>query len=116
MSDPARKVELPAEIADAMEAAGIPAGVSKLMEIIAEFHRLKEASAKAPANAESVEPMFELGTLLPVHLDYSKIYQKALRAAKSGQLEAKKLNGGGRWFCTKRAMQYWLAKTGQGKR
>jgi len=43
-------------------------------------------------------------------------YQKALRAVKSGQLDAVKLDGGGRWLCTERAMSDWLAKTGQGKR
>ncbi|CCE00658.1 hypothetical protein BRAS3809_360001 [Bradyrhizobium sp. STM 3809] len=45
--------------------------------------------------------------LLPVDVNY----QKALRAAKGGQLEATKI--GGRWFCTKRAMEDWVARTGQ---
>jgi hypothetical protein len=54
--------------------------------------------------------MWPLMKLLPVDVDY----QKALRAAKSGQLEATKV--GGRWFCAKRAMAVWLAQTGQRKR
>jgi hypothetical protein len=113
MADPARKFEaaLPAEIADAMETAGIPAGMSKLMEIIAEYRRLKEAGPKsALAEAEPVEEMWPLQALLPVRASY----QKSLRAARSGQLEAQKI--GGRWFCTERAMHHWLTKTGQSKR
>jgi len=110
MGDAANQVasELPVEITTAMEAAGIPPLMSKLKEIIADHRRAKEAGAKHVA--EPIEEMWPMMRLLPVDVDY----QKALRAAKSGQLEATKV--GGRWFCTKRAMDVWLAKTGKGKR
>jgi hypothetical protein len=112
MSVPARTTDQPLspEIADAMETAGLSPKLATLMLIIEEFAKAKADAKASPANAGAVEPMWPLQGLLPVRVNY----QKALRAAKSGQLEAEKL--GGRWFCTKRAMGDWLAKTGQSKR
>jgi hypothetical protein len=112
MTDPARKLDpdLPPEIADALEASGFSPKLATLMSIIEEFAKAKAEVKASPANADRVEQMWSLMKLLPVHVNY----QKALRAAKSGQLEATKV--GGRWFCTKRAMALWLAQTGQGKR
>ncbi|MGY8634292.1 hypothetical protein RAD15_17590 [Bradyrhizobium sp. 14AA] len=103
---------LPAEIADAMETAGFSPKLATLMSIIKEFGKAKAEVKASPANVATAEPMWPLKGLLPLHVDY----QKALRAIKSGQLDAVKLDGGGRWFCTERAMDDWLSKTGQGKR
>jgi hypothetical protein len=103
---------LPAEIADALETAGFSPKLTTLMSIIEEFAKAKAEVKASPADAGTVEPMWPLKGMLPLQVDY----QKALRAIKSGQLDAMKLDGGGRWFCTKAAMDDWLAKTGQGKR
>jgi hypothetical protein len=113
MSDPAHKIEpaLPAEVVSALETASLPPEPATLMSLIENFLKAK---AEVKASPEPVEEMWPLQALLPVHLNYQKVYQKALRAAKSGQLEATKV--GGRWYCTKRAMDCWLAKTGQRKR
>jgi hypothetical protein len=107
--------ELPAEIVAAMQAAGYSPKLTTLMSIIEEFTKAKARDHTLATEAKPVEEMRPLQALvLPIRASHYAGYQKALRAAKSGQLEAVKI--GGRWFCTERAMNEWLAKTGQGNR
>jgi len=115
MADPARKTDpaLPAEIADAMEAAGFPPEVPTLMEIIEDFARAKaEARTKAERVAElerSAEESWPLKAVVPL----SVRYEDARRAAEAGRLGAIKI--GGRWFCTKAEMARWVAAHGRGR-
>jgi hypothetical protein len=110
-TDPA----LPAEVAEAMKAADCSPTVATLMSIIEEFTKAKARDHTPATEAKPAEAMWPLQALvMPVHGSHYAGYQKALRAAKSGQLEAEKV--GGRWFCTERAMHVWLAKTGQAHR
>jgi hypothetical protein len=109
VSDPARKIDpdLPPEIASAMEAAGHSPKLATLMNIIVEFQRLKEATAKA-SDAEPTADKQPLMKLLPVGVEY----ERARRAAGRGDLEAEKPSG--RWLSTERAVARWLAMIGYG--
>jgi hypothetical protein len=89
---------LPDEIADALEAAGLPRN-STMMDIIVAFHRMKDAAAKP----EEKQP---LGKLLPVGLKY----ERARRAAERGELQAVMPNG--RWLSTKSWVAGWLVRIG----
>ncbi|MGY4349798.1 hypothetical protein ACVWXM_006291 [Bradyrhizobium sp. GM7.3] len=112
MGAPAKKAdpELPAEIAAAMQSAGFSPELPILKQIIANFAAAKGEAKSATTGAQPPVRMWPMQALLPVRVSY----QKALRAANSGQLGATKI--GGRWFCTSRAMECWLAKTGQDNR
>jgi hypothetical protein len=106
---------LPVEIAEALETAGYPPKLTALMSIIDEFVKARAEAKRATTEAQPAEEMRPLQALvLPIRGSHFAGYQKALRAAKSGQLDAVKI--GGRWFCTQRAMNDWLARAGQSKR
>jgi len=110
MADPAHNVDLPpAEIADALEAAGLPRN-STMMDIIVEFLRMKEAGLRperVTGPERDPEPAFPLKALLPLNVSY----RGGLEAAERGVLRAFKIRG--RWFCTKQEMARWLAMTGR---
>lgn len=115
MSDPAQKLDqaLPAEIVEALKTAGIAPKTAALLSIIQEFCKAKAEAKRARIEAQPAEEMLPVQALvLPIKGSHFAGYQKALRAAKRGQLEATKI--GGRWFCTRRAMNEWRANTGQG--
>jgi len=113
MANPAHKLDPPPpeDVADALEAAGLPRN-STMMDIIVAFHRMKDAATKpdrVTGLERDVEPAFPLKALLPLNVSY----RVGLEAAERGVLRAFK--DGGRWLCTKQEMQRWLAATGRGQ-
>ncbi len=105
-----RDDELPPEIAERMEAAGLKPEISVLSEIIANFPRMQaEARTKAERRSD-VALQWPLKGLLPVDI----AYETARRSAERGELRAEKI--GGRWFSTEADVQSWLAATGRLKR
>ncbi len=115
MTDPAHIIDppLPPEIAEKMEAVGLPPQMPTLLQIIENFSRLKvEAREKAelePA-AEPRKDMWPLKVRVPTHISY----ETARRAAERGTLVATKV--GGRWFVTDDDVQNWLAATARQRR
>jgi hypothetical protein len=101
---------LPPEIAEKMEAAGLPPQMPTLLQIIEDFSRLQaEAREKAELEraAEPRKVMWPLKVRLPLHV----LYETARRAAERGTLVATKT--GGRWFVVDDDLQNWLAATGR---
>ena len=112
MTDLARITDhlLPPEIAEKMEAAGLPPQIPTLLQIIEDFSRLQaEAREKAKLEraAEQRRVMWPLKVRLPLHVPY----ETARRAAERGTLVATKT--GGRWFVVDDDLQNWLAATGR---
>jgi hypothetical protein len=104
---------LPPEIAEKMEAAGLPPQMSTLLQIIENFSRLQaEAREKAELKraAEPRKVMWPLKVRLPLHV----LYEAARRAAERGTLVATKT--GGRWFVVDDDLQNWLAATARQRR
>jgi len=110
MTYPARNVDLPPEIADAMERAGFSPKVSTLMQIIADFKAAKAATAAAPRTAGLEEELFPLKAIVPLDIRY----EDARRAAAAGRLKATRT--GERWFCTKADMARWAPTSRRGQR
>ena len=114
MTDPARNIDLPPEIADAMEAAGFSPKVSTLMSIIADFKAAKAAASAAAARATELERDAEIMWPLKMIVPLKIRYEDARRAADAGRLKATKV--GGRWFCTEADMARWAPTSRRGQR
>ena len=113
MTYPARNVDLPPEIADAMEAAGFSPEASTLMQIIADFKAAKAAASAASRTADpgsAGEELLPLKAIVPLDIRY----EDARRAAAAGRLKATRT--GERWFCTKADMARWAPTSRRGQR
>ena len=114
MTDPARNINLPPEIADAMETAGFSPEASTLMQIIADFKEAKSDASAAAARAAELERDAEIMWPLKMIVPLKIRYEDARRAADAGRLKASKV--GGRWFCTEADMARWAPTSRRGQR
>jgi hypothetical protein len=99
--------DLPAPIAEQMEAAGLAPEIAVLQDVIAAFVRARAAPKARPSLVPAFTEQWPLKALLPSHVSY----EVARRAAVKGTLRADLT--GKRWFSTKPDVDSWIAATGR---